>query len=466
MTIATIKKKSLGTRETSAAKRDAARAGERPLRTAAIDSARAFRNLRMMRLLSRIGRALNEADVEVLLLKGAALNLTLYERPDERVMDDLDLLVRPEDIDTACAALEGLGGLRGKSQVREEFFPTFHYEIEYTLGRIYPVKVDLHVRPFRPLRYSQTVPADAFWADAEVIAVGAASMLHPAPDDMLIHLATHCAIHGNGRESWLTDMARWIERYGDEIDWGRFVEKASSWRLVYAIHFALEAVERKLGVAIPAAASAALDESRVTWRDRLTVLQSPHDATRPTRHVLVNAICTPNLAFVVSYLWGMAMPDRTHMADWYSRRHPGWLLTAHALRILGPLLGKLPTVLGLAGAVEVRASGIHGVGVFARREIKAGSVVGRFHGKRVERGGMYVVKQPTGGEEVVRVELTGPYKFLNHACNPNAKFEGSILVAVRPIRADDEITMDYGHRDCTCGREKARFPSVEMETNG
>ena len=71
------------------------------------------RNIRMMRLLERIAARFSEADVPLMVLKGAALHLALYEQPEDRAMADLDLMIRPEDVDKAFHLLEGLGGLRG-----------------------------------------------------------------------------------------------------------------------------------------------------------------------------------------------------------------------------------------------------------------------------------------------------------------------------------------------------------------
>jgi len=454
MTIATIQDVSVRPRETNVASSTTARSEALAFGLCHVDACVAFRNLRMMRLLVRIGRAFNKAGVDVLLLKGAALNLTLYERADDRPMDDLDLLVRPADVEAACAVLEALGGLRGKSQVREDFFPRFHYEIEYTLGHVYPVKIDLHVRPFRPLRYAQTVADDAFWDDAQAIDVDGATMLHPSPGDMLIHLATHCAIHGNGRDSWLTDIARWIERYGGEINWDRFVQQVCAWRLVFAVGFALDAVEKKTGVSIPADARDSMDRQRVTWRDRLTVTQAPHDASRPARHVFVSAVCTPNPFFVASYLWSMAFPGRTHMADWYGRCHFAWLPVAHFFRVFFPAFGVLPRWSNRLKRVEVRKSKVHGLGVFARCSLGGGEVIKRFAGRRIERGGMYVVRQMDANGVSQRVELTGDLRYLNHSCSANAKLERFALVAVKPIPAGKEITIDYGPGACSC-RERA-----------
>jgi len=171
-----------------------------------------FRNVRMMHLLERIATRFNEAKVPLMALKGAALNLTLYEQPDQRPMGDLDLMVRHEDIESACALLEAMGGLRGEPLVRDDFFPRFHYELEYTLGDIYPVKIDLHVRPFRPLRYARTVPDHALWQGAESVSVGKATVLIPSTEDMLIHLCVHAAVHGCSQRKWISEIGQWVHR--------------------------------------------------------------------------------------------------------------------------------------------------------------------------------------------------------------------------------------------------------------
>jgi hypothetical protein len=52
-----------------------------------------------------------------------------------------------------------------------------------------------------------------------------------------------------------------------------------------------------------------------------------------------------------------------------------------------------------------------------------------------------------------------PWRFLNHSCDPNAMFRGRTLVAIREIRAWDEITFHYNSTEyeiaepfaCQCG---------------
>ncbi len=412
--------------------------------------ASSIRNLRLMHLLERIARKFNELEIPLMVLKGAALNLTVYDGPEQRPMADLDLMVRVEDIEGACTALESLGGLRSPTQFREDFFPRFHYELEYNVGTIYPVKIDLHVRPFRPLRYSQLIPPTAFWDRAEAVQIGLATVLIPSVEDMLIHLTAHAAIHGPLRPMWLADIKLWIDAHQTRLDWTQFLTTVEEWRLALPVRKALDCTQSEFGLLCPPFVSERLAEMRVNWRDRVALWEAPRDADHPASHVAVNVLCTPDWRFVLGYLLAVAFPDRAHMADWYCHRHWGWLPCARLLRWLAPLAARLPRLWSRLNKVEVRPSNIHGVGVFATRNIASGEVIARYSGRRVARKGMYVVEQTDSSGNRQRYELTGKLRFLNHSCAPNAAFSQFELRALRPIAAGQEITVTYGSAACSC----------------
>lgn len=412
----------------------------------------AIRNVRMMRVLDRIASRFEAAGVPLLALKGAVLNMTVYDRPDQRPMDDLDLLIREQDVDRVFTLLEEMEGLRGVSLVREDFFPRFHYEIEYTVGRIYPVRVDLHVRPFRPLRYSRVVPTDALWASARRVRIDEGTILIPSDEEMLIHLATHAAIHACARRMWLMDLYLWVVQHGDRMDWSRFVDTAGRWRLAWPVRQALESAERRFGPFLPVDVLPGLMQQKVNWRDRLALRQAPQDAQRPVMHVLVNALTTPGWMFVLGYLRRVLIPDRAHMADWYCGRHWGWLAFAHLCRWLRPLTSRIPVKWKWFTKIETRESRVHGIGVFATRRLKPGEVIARYHGREVDREGMYVVPHKTKNGQTLYVELTGRLKLLNHSCRANARLEDFRLVATRPVMLGQEITISYGQAACDCNK--------------
>ncbi len=402
----------------------------------------ALRNVCLMHALERLAERFNEAGVALMVLKGAALNLTLYDRPDERAMVDLDLLVRPEDAGRASALLEEAGAIRGEALVREDFFPRFHAEMAFELGEVHPVRVDLHVRPLRPLRYSRLVPLEALWTRAERVQIGRASVWVPCVEEMLIHLAAHSALHGNTRTTWLKDIKRWADAHRDRIDWDRFLETVRQWRLTLPVREAFERTSADVGRVCSPEVMRRLARQRASWRDRLATAQAPRDATHPVAHVAVDLICTPGWRFCLAYLWAVAVPGREHMAGWYGQSHWGWLACAHLLRLIWPLIGRIPRWCQGASKIRTRTNPDRGTGVFATRPIRSGEVIARCRGRLVRRQAAGVSWRETRFGRTRRYEVTGKLRFLAHSQQPNARLSGRELVAVRPISPREEITID------------------------
>ena len=195
-----------------------------------------------------------------------------------------------------------------------------------------PLLIDLHVRPWRPLRYMQTVPAEALWADSREVRLGASSIRVPGHAGMLLHLAVHAACHGASRLLWLVDMQRLVRTVGADLDWEELVESARRWKLSWPVLRGLQAAQAALGEVWADEVMGALAAEQPGWRDRLALAQAPHDAAHPLRHVVVDLLCTQGWRFRLSYLGAMLLPGREHMGQWYGRRHAGWLPLAYLLR--------------------------------------------------------------------------------------------------------------------------------------
>ncbi|WP_456417622.1 SET domain-containing protein [Thiolapillus sp.] len=92
-------------------------------------------------------------------------------------------------------------------------------------------------------------------------------------------------------------------------------------------------------------------------------------------------------------------------------------------------------------------SPLHGTGLFARRPISAGEYIGTYHGPRASRNGMYVLwvcEQEDEREEWVGCSGRNLLRYLNHALECNAEFDGLDLYAITDIAKDEEITFYYG----------------------
>ncbi len=312
----------------------------------------AVRNVHMMRELERVLSAFNRAKVPVLLLKGAALNLTVYERPNQRPMSDLDLLVKPANAHHALELLTEHGCEPGYDLIRDDFFPKYHYEVEFFTGGARPVRIDLHARPFRPLRVARTMPDDALWHEANALRVGEVEALIPRPELMFLQLAAHAAFHGCSRLLWLYDIKRLVEHYGASLDWSLVSQYAFRWRLSYAVSYAIERTEELLGSVCPGSVRAELRTHHANWQDRWTLAQAPRDAASPLAHVLCNVLCTPGVRLRAGYLMAHLFPGAKHLATVYPYRHRGWICCAHLLRT-SRAIGKVLTLPAYAIAAAV-----------------------------------------------------------------------------------------------------------------
>jgi uncharacterized protein len=117
-----------------------------------------------------------------------------------------------------------------------------------------------------------------------------------------------------------------------------------------------------------------------------------------------------------------------------------------------------------------KPSPIHGTGGFARTDLPRGMLVVEYIGRLITK--RESIECCRSGNQFIfcldeETDLNGdvdwnPARFLNHGCDPNCEAElidGRIwIVALRDIKADEEITFDYGYdleayreHPCRCG---------------
>ena len=103
--------------------------------------------------------------------------------------------------------------------------------------------------------------------------------------------------------------------------------------------------------------------------------------------------------------------------------------------------------------LERRNSNAHGWGIFAKADIRKDEKLAIFGGKVMLIDEMYQLPENMQGYTMQIEErfVLGPAStipedtdFFNHSCDPNSGFKGQVfLVAMRDIRAGEEIAFDY-----------------------
>jgi hypothetical protein len=163
-------------------------------------------------------------EVDGLLLKGAALARLLYDVPEQRHYSDIDVLVAPDDLPSARAALEELGYKNASELVAvDDIGGVIHGET--WLG---PVVIDLHLR-----LAGVNAPAERAWdalkARSTCIELGGTQVPILDRPGLAMHLAMHAAHHGDaylkGRRELVRALDRWplavwreAARLADEIE--------------------------------------------------------------------------------------------------------------------------------------------------------------------------------------------------------------------------------------------------------
>jgi SET domain-containing protein len=100
--------------------------------------------------------------------------------------------------------------------------------------------------------------------------------------------------------------------------------------------------------------------------------------------------------------------------------------------------------MSLRDLVYTGPSQIHGTGLFARQRIEEGTFIGTYSGPAAKRDGTYVLWVCEEGRGAVGRSGRNLLRYLNHAKDCNAEFDGFDLYALRRIEQDEEITFDYG----------------------
>lgn len=132
--------------------------------------------------------------------------------------------------------------------------------------------------------------------------------------------------------------------------------------------------------------------------------------------------------------------------------------------------------------LEVRKSPVHGLGVFATRDIPAGTLLGEYAGelisaaeaaartearsRRDSRTPIYIFELDAGHFIDASAETDPSEKnfarFINHSCDENcealARERRIEIRTIRNVRAGEELSLDYGfalagffERPCRCG---------------
>ena len=225
------------------------------------------RNRRVLTTLVRATHALNAVGIQPLLLKGAAmLAAGDYPAPGLRVLLDCDLMVPPDQAQSAFAALESVG-----FYAHNEPSPG-HHHLPMQRDPETSVSVELHHAAARP-NFVRMVDRAGALAQATEVGVGGGIALIPGANWRVAHNIVHSQIvdrrHRAARPSLrqLLDLSVLRRRHGTAIDWVWQSRHFARFGFAAVLRDNLALAEALLGEPAPAGSTADAQAARQRFLD-------------------------------------------------------------------------------------------------------------------------------------------------------------------------------------------------------
>ena len=276
-----------------------------------------LRNLALYQRMRTIILHLRRQGIAVIVLKGAYLAQVVYRDPSLRLMSDIDLLVKPEDIARVRDLFHHLGYVQvqpdepvGDARHHDQFaHPTVQpdFEIHWSLvssGELF------------------RVDHEGLWERAVETSIAGLPAQVLSPEDMVLHLCLHTSYqHVFDRFSLrcLCDIQRCLRHYGARVDWEQVCRRADEWRCTRHVHLTLLLACELLGATVPPAVVARLrpaefDERLARWAMH-RVLGLVDDREGPWSANVGRWHLTTSLTEKITLTRRICFPPRQEVAD-------------------------------------------------------------------------------------------------------------------------------------------------------
>lgn len=168
-------------------------------------------------VLAHILQICQAADIQALVLKGAALAALVYPRLGLRPMSDLDILVQPQQ---AAAAQQLLLQQGYQLNPHAEPAPADHRHLPVLMVQRegLTVSIEIHRSLASGLLMAEGKPFAQLWATAVPFSIQGQTAYSLGPADMLWHLYHHASAE-HTRLIRLLDLTAVAEQYANDIDW-------------------------------------------------------------------------------------------------------------------------------------------------------------------------------------------------------------------------------------------------------
>ena len=277
--------------------------------------------------------------IPVVLLKGAALALTVYPDPAARTMGDIDVLIPRDRVDEAVARVMPLGYRAYGPEMGEGFNEHFSHHVALVRDDHHLPPLELHWTLASGDHDRHTPDVGWFWDQTEPIdlaerlrqrrfppgALPQPPIFVLQPGANLLYLAAHLMLqHGGSQLSLrnLYDMHLVVEEQGARVDWDGLAPQAGRIRWAAALAAALAAARDLFDTPVPNGMVERLWAAADDASARLVARRADPLQTRATR--LWNRASSLDWRSRLRLAIGVAVPGQGYMKYRY-QPDPAWL---------------------------------------------------------------------------------------------------------------------------------------------
>lgn len=291
-------------------------------------------NQKILKELEVLSRLFDQADIPVVVLKGACFALTIYPDIGLRPMGDLDLLVPKEKLAEAVKIAMSLG----YADTLPEASPGLndllsHHACLQKMGE-HSIALEIHHSLVADKSFVYSVPVDWFWTQTELLNTSpqtkfsSLQMLTPAAQ--VLFAATHAMLQHGGKNAplrWFYDLDLLLRFYADHIDWSLLLSQAREFEWRSALDAALFQTCTYFDTPIPVYVRASLSEQSDRHQGLVELMK-----IRPATHILEERQKLLSLNWIGRFrlIFALILPTPAYMR-WRYQLKSSWMLPAYYL---------------------------------------------------------------------------------------------------------------------------------------
>jgi len=209
----------------------------------------ALRNMRLYHQLRKLLLLLQTGGIPAIVLKGAHLAEFIYRDVAVRPMQDIDIMVREEDLRATGSLLQEAGYATPPEAYP---FSSDYYHLPILVHPQFPAPVEVH-RSIGDDTGPHPIDTDGLWARARPAKVIGMATLVLSPEDLLLHMSLHASVQHKFEVGLihLCDIAEITRRYGAEMDWDQVGRRSCAWGAARGVYLTLRFAKNFLGAVVP-----------------------------------------------------------------------------------------------------------------------------------------------------------------------------------------------------------------------